>query len=68
MPGRSADHCPAVAGGLASALKDERHRDAAALTFLVTLSGLTVAGIGSAFWGVLAGAAALAVQHWRAAR
>jgi len=41
---------------------------AAALTFLVTLSGLSVAGIGSAFWGVLAGSLALAVQHWRPGR
>ena len=57
-----------IAGGLSAALKDERHRDAAAMTFLVTLSGLTVAGIGAAFWGVLAGAAALAVQHWRLSR
>jgi len=54
-----------IAGGLATALKDEHHRDAAALTFLVTLSGLSVAGIGSAFWGVVAGSLALAVQHWR---
>lgn len=52
-----------IAGGLAAALKDERHRDAAILTFVVTLSGLTLAGIGSAFWGVLAGALALMVQH-----
>lgn len=52
-----------IAGGLAGALKDEQHRDAAALTFLVTLSGLSVAGIGAAFWGVLAGAVALAVQR-----
>ena len=52
-----------IAGGLAAALKDERHRDAAILTFIVTLSGLTLAGIGSAFWGVLAGALALMVQH-----
>jgi len=29
----------------------------------VTLSGVTVAGIGSAFWGVVAGAVALAVQR-----
>jgi benzoate membrane transport protein len=56
-----------IAGGLAVALKDEAHRDAAVLTFLVTLSGLTLAGIGSAFWGVLAGAAALVVQQWRRA-
>jgi benzoate membrane transport protein len=52
-----------IAGGLASALKDEQHRDAALLTFIVTLSGLTVAGIGSAFWGVVAGAVALAFQR-----
>jgi benzoate membrane transport protein len=54
-----------IAGGLASALKGEKHRDAAILTFLVTLSGLTLAGIGSAFWGVVAGAVALLVQHGR---
>ncbi|MFN0185618.1 MAG: benzoate/H(+) symporter BenE family transporter [Aquabacterium sp.] len=57
-----------IAGGLATALKEDHHRDAAVLTFLVTLSGLTLAGIGSAFWGVVAGAVALAVQHWRARR
>ena len=48
----------------AAALADERHRDAAGLTFLVTLSGLSVAGIGSAFWGVVAGAMALFVQQY----
>ncbi|MBT9599205.1 MAG: benzoate/H(+) symporter BenE family transporter [Vitreoscilla sp.] len=52
-----------IAGGLASALKDEHHRDAALLTFVVTLSGLTLAGIGSAFWGVVAGGVALASQR-----
>lgn len=57
-----------VAGGLAAALKDEAHRDAAALTFLVSLSGLTVAGIGSAFWGLAAGSVALFVQQWRRTR
>ena len=46
-----------IVGGLAAALKDEHHRDAAGLTFLVTLSGVTLLGIGSAFWGVLAGSA-----------
>ena len=57
-----------IASGLAAALKEEQHRDAAAMTFLVTLSGLSMAGIGSAFWGVVAGAVTLAVQHWRPAR
>jgi benzoate membrane transport protein len=54
-----------IAGGLAAALAHDAHRDAAILTFVVTLSGVTLAGIGSAFWGVVAGVAALVVQQWR---
>jgi benzoate membrane transport protein len=54
-----------IAGALAAALKDEAHRDAAGLTFLVTLSGITLAGIGAAFWGLVAGSIALLVQHYR---
>lgn len=52
-----------IGGGLAAAVRDESHREAALITFLVTLSGVTLAGIGSAFWGVVAGAVALAVQQ-----
>jgi benzoate membrane transport protein len=55
-----------MASGLVTALKDETHRDAAALTFLVTLSGVSMLGIGSAFWGVVVGTIALLVQQWRA--
>ncbi len=55
-----------IVGALASALAVERHRDAAALTFLITLSGVTLGGIGAPFWGVVAGAVALGVQHFRA--
>ena len=54
-----------IGNGLAIALKDDAHRESALITFLVTLSGLTLAGIGSAFWGVVAGALALFVQQWR---
>lgn len=54
-----------IAGAMSTALREEKHRDAACLTFLVTLSGLSVAGIGSAFWGVLAGSLALLAQHLR---
>ena len=54
-----------IGNGLAVALKDEAHRESALITFLVTLSGVTLAGIGSAFWGVVAGALALFVQQWR---
>jgi benzoate membrane transport protein len=55
-----------IGAGLSVAVKDERHREAALITFLVTLSGLTLWGIGPAFWGVVAGTIALAVQHYRA--
>jgi benzoate membrane transport protein len=54
-----------IANGLHSALADERHREAAIITFLVTLSGVVIAGVGSAFWGVVAGSLALFVQNWR---
>ncbi len=54
-----------IGGGLAVALKDDAYREAALITFLVTLSGVSLGGIGSAFWGVVAGAAALFVQQWR---
>ena len=57
-----------IGGGLAVALRDERHREPALVTFLVTASGLVLWGVGAAFWGVVAGSLALAVQHWRAPR
>jgi len=44
-----------LAGSLATALGCEGGRDAAIVTFLCTASGLELLGIGSAFWGLLAG-------------
>jgi benzoate membrane transport protein len=52
-----------IGGALATALRDELHREAALITFLVTLSGVVIGGVGSAFWGVVAGALALLVQQ-----
>jgi benzoate membrane transport protein len=57
-----------IGGGLVAAMRHEREREAALITFLVTLSGVSLAGVGSAFWGVVAGAAALFVQQWRPRR
>ena len=54
-----------IGGGLATALQQEKHREAALITFLVTLSGVVIGGVGSAFWGVIAGSLALFIQHWR---
>ncbi|WP_435953540.1 benzoate/H(+) symporter BenE family transporter [Dryocola sp. BD626] len=50
-----------IAGSLHQALINERDRDAAIVTFLVTASGVTLAGIGSAFWGLVAGGICYAV-------
>ena len=52
-----------IGAALTTALRDEFHREAALITFLVTLSGVVIAGVGSAFWGVIAGALALLVQR-----
>ena len=53
-----------IGNGLALAVQDESHREAAIITFLVTLSGVVIAGVGSAFWGVVAGTVALFVQRY----
>jgi benzoate membrane transport protein len=53
-----------IGNGLAAAVQHEPHREAAIITFLVTLSGVVIAGVGSAFWGVVAGAVALFVQQY----
>ena len=57
-----------IGPGLAPALGDETHREAALVAFLVTLSGVELLGVGSAFWGVVGGAIALFVQQWRPRR
>ncbi|QBJ78037.1 benzoate/H(+) symporter BenE family transporter [Aquitalea sp. USM4] len=44
-----------LASSLTAALMDEGHREAALLTFVVAASGVTIAGLGSPLWAVLAG-------------
>ena len=53
-----------IGNGLFVAMQSEQYREAALITFLVAVSGVTIAGIGSAFWGVVAGSLALFVQHY----
>jgi benzoate membrane transport protein len=43
----------------ASSLADDGHREAAAITFVVAASGLSVVGVGAAFWALAAGGAYL---------
>ena len=54
-----------IGSGLAAALGNESEREPALLTFLVTASGIALAGIGSAFWGLLVGLSALAILRTR---
>lgn len=54
-----------IANSLASALAVERDREAALVTFLVTASGLSLGGIGPAFWGLVAGGVCLVVLRPR---
>lgn len=44
-----------LAGSLAGALADEESRLPAILTFVATASGITIAGIGAPFWGLVGG-------------
>lgn len=44
-----------LANALSIALKDPAERMAATITFAVTASGLTLFGVGSAFWGLVGG-------------
>jgi benzoate membrane transport protein len=45
-----------------AAFKEQATREAAAVTFVVTASGLSFAGISGAFWGLLAGGAVMVLQ------
>lgn len=50
-----------ISGSLYQALNHEAERDAAIVTFLMTASGATILGIGSAFWGLVLGGLCYAV-------
>ena len=51
----------AFSGSAMAAFREPETREAAAVTFLVTASGVSFAGISGAFWGLLAGGAVMAI-------
>lgn len=53
----------ACSSALKVALQEEASLDAAMLCFMVTASGLTLLGVGSAFWGLMAGLLVYAVKQ-----
>lgn len=54
----------ALITSITGALEDPPHRITAIATFLVTASGFTLIGIGSAFWGLLVGAVFMIWLGW----
>jgi benzoate membrane transport protein len=54
-----------IGNSLTAALKEDGSREPALITFLVTASGLSLFGIGAAFWGLLAGVVALFALRFR---
>jgi benzoate membrane transport protein len=44
-----------LSGSLQRALAEPDHRDSAIVAFLITASGISLLGIGSAFWGLIGG-------------
>jgi benzoate membrane transport protein len=52
---------PSLASAAANALGEEATRLPAILTFVTVASGVTILGIGAAFWGLIAGIVLLLV-------
>ncbi|MGE7272033.1 benzoate/H(+) symporter BenE family transporter [Brevibacillus panacihumi] len=44
-----------LSSSLTSAMSEPSQRESALITFLVTISGISIGGIGAAFWGLVAG-------------
>jgi benzoate membrane transport protein len=57
---------PTIANSLSQALLRAEERDAAIVAFLVTASGISLAGISSAFWGLVFGLVASVILRPKA--
>jgi benzoate membrane transport protein len=53
-----------IANGLFVAMADTKQREPALVTFLVTASGMSLFGVGAAFWGIVIGALTLFALNW----
>lgn len=53
----------AITANLMGTLGEAEHREASVITFLATASGMSLLGLGSAFWGVVLGSLAYLVLH-----
>lgn len=53
-----------IGNSLKIALDEEAQREPALITILVSASGITLLGIGAAFWGLIAGVLASLILNW----
>ena len=54
-----------IGTNLKLAMEEDATREAALVTFLVTISGVSFAGIASAFWGIVFGLICLLITRWK---
>jgi benzoate membrane transport protein len=54
-----------IGSSLKNALDEETEREPALITLLISSSGITLFGVGAAFWGIIAGTLALVILNWR---
>lgn len=57
-----------ITNGLTTAVREDHSREAAIITFIVTASGISIAGISAPFWGLFAGIIALLSMKPRGAK
>ncbi len=54
-----------IGSSLKAAIDHETHREPAVITILVSASGISLFGIGAAFWGLFAGILAAFLLNWK---
>ncbi len=54
-----------INSSLTQSLKDDSDREAAIITFFITASGVSLFGIGAAFWGLIGGCLSLIIKNIR---
>ena len=54
-----------ITNSVKTALDQENQREPALITILVSASGISLFGIGAAFWGLIAGVISLVLLNWR---
>jgi benzoate membrane transport protein len=54
-----------IGSSFKAALEDEHQREPAVITILISASGISLFGVGAAFWGLVAGVVASMLLNWK---